>query len=371
MGAPNAGKSSLVNAIVGFNVCGESKRVHTTRENLKGVYTENDTQIELTDTPGCVTSKHAIKQRLEANFLKDPDYSCNYANIIAILYDCSIERQPQIIRPLLKVLYKHRDKKSILIMTKVDLVKDYVKRQIIQDELTGCDSRRPKTKQFGTRASLEKAHTEELFKLTEAKATKENVCSFDEIKPIEEEQKHWPCFSQVFQTSAFESIGIEKLREYFLETAYPNPWLYDGELVTNQKPDKVIVNIIKSKILDNALPGPTPYNLKIRIVDWIVNESSIEIIAKCSSEKNFYIRQMIGPKGKIIFKINHQIREALSRLYRCEVNFRLDLQYNENEKKEDRNEKKDARNDPRGPKEDRAESRKRFIRERREDKNLF
>lgn len=72
LGAPNAGKSSLVNAIVGFNFCGESKKVHTTRENLKGVYTEDETQIELTDTPGCVTSKHAIKQRLEANFLKDP-----------------------------------------------------------------------------------------------------------------------------------------------------------------------------------------------------------------------------------------------------------------------------------------------------------
>lgn len=79
LGAPNAGKSSLVNAIVGFNICGESKKAHTTRESLKGIYTQNDTQIELTDTPGSVTSKHAIKQRLEANFLKDPgtDRTCD------------------------------------------------------------------------------------------------------------------------------------------------------------------------------------------------------------------------------------------------------------------------------------------------------
>ena len=77
LGAPNAGKSSLVNAIIGHNICGESKKVHTTRENLKGVYTQGDTQIELTDTPGCVTSKHAIKEKLEANFLKDPGSASN------------------------------------------------------------------------------------------------------------------------------------------------------------------------------------------------------------------------------------------------------------------------------------------------------
>lgn len=82
LGAPNAGKSSLVNAIVGFNICGASKKAHTTRESLKGVYTQDDTQIELTDTPGSVTSKHAIKQRLEPNFLKDPgtDQSSSLSN---------------------------------------------------------------------------------------------------------------------------------------------------------------------------------------------------------------------------------------------------------------------------------------------------
>ena len=240
--------------------------------------------------------------------------------------------------PLLKVLYKHRDKKSILVLTKVDLVKDYVKRQIIQDALTGQDSTQPRIRQFGGRASLEKAHMEELFRQTEAKELRQSRSSY-EIRPIEEDQKHWPHFARVFQTSAFESIGIDELREFFLESAYPNPWLYNRDLITNKDPARVIVNIIKSKILDNVAPGPTPYNLNVRIIDWVVNESSIEIIARCSAENNFYIRQMIGPKGKIIFNINYQVREALSRLYRCEVQFRLDLQYNE--VKEDRKNKKD------------------------------
>ena len=198
-------------------------------------------------------------------------------------------------------------------------------------------------KQFGMRASLERAHMEELFRLTEVKERDENP--HKEIQPIAEDQTDWPHFSQVFQTSATESIGIDKLKQFFLETAYPNPWLYNRDLITNKNPAQVIVNIIKSKILDHVAPGPTPYNLNIKIVDWIVKESSIEIIAKCSAENNFYIRQMIGPKGKIIFTINNQVREALSRLYRCEVNFRLDLKYNEvNDDRKEKNERKN-RND--------------------------
>lgn len=245
--------------------------------------------------------------------------------------------------PLLKLLYKHRDKKSILILTKVDLVKDFVKRQVIQDKLTGRDSARPRVKQFGVRVSLERAHMEELFKLTEAKEQRGDECSYEEIRPVEENQKHWPHFSRVFQTSAFELSGIDKLRQYFLSSAYPNPWLYNRDCVTDRDPVKVIVNIIKSKIMDNVAPGPTPYNLNIAIVDWVINESSIDIIAKCSAENNYYIRQIIGPKGKIIFNINNQVREALSRLYRCEVNFRLDLQYKQDD--DERKERKKPKDD--------------------------
>lgn len=339
LGAPNAGKSSLVNAIIGFNVCGESKKVHTTRHSVRGVYTEKNVQIELTDTPGCVTSKHAIKQKLEPNFLKDPDYSCNYANIIAILYDCSYRYEPQIIKPLLKILYKHRDKKSILILTKTDLVKDFVKKQFIQDRLTGQDSSKPKIEQFGSKRSLERAHMEKLFKLTEEKTVKEDPNYYEKIKPIEEDQKHWPYFDEVFQTSAFDLSGIEELKNYFLKTAYPNPWLYNEQFITDSNPNKVVCEIIKSKILDNV-QGPTPYNIKIKIVDWIVNDNSIEIIANGKAENDYFVRRIIGFKGKIITRINNEVMEALSNLYKCEVNFRLDLEHQqlqEIEKKKNKN----------------------------------
>lgn len=245
--------------------------------------------------------------------------------------------------PLLKLLYKHRDKKSILILTKTDLVKDFAKRQIIQDKLTGRDSSKPKVKQFGVRASLERAHMEELFRLTEAKQWRNHECSYDEIRPIEENQKHWPHFARVFQTSAFDSTGIDKLRQYFLESAYPNPWLYNRDCITDRDPSKVIVNIIKSKIMDNVASGPTPYNLHITIVEWVINEASIDIIAKCTADNDFYIRQIIGPKGRIIFKVNNQVREALSQLYRCEVNFRLDLHYTQDDDKKEKKKQKEER----------------------------
>lgn len=54
VGRPNAGKSSLMNAILGNSVSAVSPKYNTTRENVIGVYTKDNTQIAFHDTPGLV-----------------------------------------------------------------------------------------------------------------------------------------------------------------------------------------------------------------------------------------------------------------------------------------------------------------------------
>lgn len=334
LGVPNSGKSTLVNALIGHNICGESAKPHTTRENLRGVYTQDNVQIELTDTPGCVSSKHLISNKLESNFLKDPNYSCNYANIIAIIYDCSRRQEPQIARPLLKLLYRHRDKRSILIITKVDLIKDLPKKRLILDKLTGQDTVKQRNRQFGSKSHYEKQDMEELFRITEERERVEKNDLVDIIKPIEDDQTNWSYFSKAFFVSSFEMSGIDELRKYFIDTSYSNDWLYNSSLITKEHPGKIICNIIRSKILDNV-PGPAPFNIKIAIIDWTVNENgSIEIVARGRSDDDYYIRSIIGPKGKRIAKINDEVINALSELYKCPVSFRLNLICKEDAEKE-------------------------------------
>ena len=64
VGVPNAGKSTLINALVGSNVCAASSKVQTTIRNSLAVFTKDDTQIIFQDTPGIVTEEETRKFKL-------------------------------------------------------------------------------------------------------------------------------------------------------------------------------------------------------------------------------------------------------------------------------------------------------------------
>lgn len=59
LGVPNAGKSTLVNQVSGWNTCAVSKKVHTTKKTSKTVLVKDETQIVFLDTPGLVVPTEA------------------------------------------------------------------------------------------------------------------------------------------------------------------------------------------------------------------------------------------------------------------------------------------------------------------------
>lgn len=61
IGVPNAGKSTMINALTNFDVCPVSPRPHTTRHNQKAVYLDENTQLVFVDTPGLVNVKEIKK----------------------------------------------------------------------------------------------------------------------------------------------------------------------------------------------------------------------------------------------------------------------------------------------------------------------
>ncbi|MBA3879458.1 MAG: GTPase Era [Sphingobium sp.] len=115
VGAPNAGKSTLVNALVGQKVAIVSPKAQTTRVRLMGVALEGDTQILLVDTPGIFEPK----RRLDRAMVAAAWGGAEGADLIAMVVDAKGGLGPKVL-PIAEGLAGRREKK-FLILNKVDL----------------------------------------------------------------------------------------------------------------------------------------------------------------------------------------------------------------------------------------------------------
>src|SRR6202161_3162444 len=116
IGAPNVGKSTLVNALVGSKVTIVSRKVQTTRALIRGIVIENNAQIILVDTPGIFLPK----RRLDRAMVSTAWSGAHDADLVCVLLDArqGIDEEAEAI--LTKVGSVHHDK--ILVLNKIDLV---------------------------------------------------------------------------------------------------------------------------------------------------------------------------------------------------------------------------------------------------------
>jgi GTP-binding protein Era len=117
VGAPNAGKSTLVNALVGQKVAIVSAKAQTTRTRLMGVAMEGDTQIVLIDTPGIF----APSRRLDRAMVAAAWGSLEESEAILVMVDAAAKLTGRVERVLEGV--KDRPEKKFLVLNKVDLCK--------------------------------------------------------------------------------------------------------------------------------------------------------------------------------------------------------------------------------------------------------
>src|ERR1700726_4252364 len=116
IGAPNVGKSTLVNALVGSKVTIVSRKVQTTRALIRGIVVENNAQIILVDTPGIF----APKRRLDRAMVSTAWSGAYDADLVCVLLDAREGLNEEADAILTKVATVHHPK--ILVINKVDLV---------------------------------------------------------------------------------------------------------------------------------------------------------------------------------------------------------------------------------------------------------
>ena len=127
IGRPNVGKSTLINALVGYKIAITSNKAQTTRNMIQGIYNDDDTQIVFVDTPGIHKPIHKLGQRLN----EEAYYSIDDVDIILFLVDVTAPfgKGDQFVLDKIK----QANKPTFLVLNKVDKINNEQLMKLIME----------------------------------------------------------------------------------------------------------------------------------------------------------------------------------------------------------------------------------------------
>uniref|UniRef100_A0A669DKJ3 GTPase Era, mitochondrial n=2 Tax=Oreochromis niloticus TaxID=8128 RepID=A0A669DKJ3_ORENI len=331
IGAPNAGKSTLSNQLLGRKVFAVSKKVHTTRSRALGVLTEEYTQIILLDTPGLTTPSKVKRHQLEKSLLVDPWNTVKEADLMVVMVDVADKwMSSRLDFEVLKCLAQHPDIPAVLVLNKVDLVKAKDRLLDITAQLTcgvvnGRKMRiRPVIKPPWAEKRSERASEDEENAAPEDGSEPTSALSKEQLKTLRNQQG-WPHFKDVFMLSSVDREDVDTLKSYFMVAAKPGSWQYHSEVLTDQSPEEVCTNIIREKLLE-YLPQEVPYSMTQSVELWQDGEDGeLDISVKLYTKKETHMRMVIGTAGQMVARIAREASEDLSRVYLREVRLKLSV----------------------------------------------
>ena len=126
IGEPNAGKSSLLNSIIGEKISIVTHKVQTTRFNIRGVFCEDEVQLVFIDTPGIFKPERRLEKAIVRNALN----SFSEADILCFIID--VKRYSIESLSVLKDALKNIDKPCYAVINKIDLIERVKLLEIIE-----------------------------------------------------------------------------------------------------------------------------------------------------------------------------------------------------------------------------------------------
>lgn len=364
VGSPNVGKSTLLNKLVCGEISCVSNKVHTTRKNILGVYTQDLVQLKFYDSPGVITREHCMKHRLEDTFRTDPKEAAHQCDLIVVVVDASNAReQRRLNQGVIKMLNDHQDKKSILVLNKVDLVKDKRNLLDISTRLTqGCIENRlryddyyfhkmsdeqikdlnlqrhVKRLQLQLNSSIsarERPLHKYVIELEKPKNKRSDVGnSINQISQgstnyrdenFDPNLVSYRNFSDVFSISALKDDGIDRLRNYLCSQAQPVvEWPHGPSYLCNLTSKELVHSIIRGRVMDEAKHA-APYTISFKYQRCDFDEMGslhVNLILKCPEK--YMVSMIIGDRGVTVAKIIDSARLSISKTLGCEV--KLDIQ---------------------------------------------
>jgi GTP-binding protein Era len=259
IGAPNSGKSTLTNALVGAKVAIVTHKAQTTRGPVLGIALEGMSQIVLVDTPGIFHPKRRLDRAMGAAawaraedadlvaLVIDSERGLDKAGLDAWL-DPVLEDLPQVKRPVIAVL------------NKIDLV--------------------PRPALLELASALTGRHG----------------------------------FARVFMISALTGDGVPDLKSYLAEAVPPGPWLYPEDQLTDAPLRQAAAEITREKLF-LRLHDELPYSLTVETNDWKeLRDGSVRIEQTIYVMRDSQKKIVIGAHGATIKEISMAARKEIGEM---------------------------------------------------------
>lgn len=263
IGAPNSGKSTLTNALVGTKVAIVTHKAQTTRGPVRGIALVGNSQILLVDTPGIFQPK----RRLDRAMFGAAWDRAGEADLVALVIDAQRGLDASL-DPLLKHLPEVR-RPIIAVLNKID--------QVAKPELLRLAA---------------------------------NVSA---IRP----------FDCTFMLSALTRDGVADLKSHLANAVPPGPWLFPEDQLTDVSLRQAAAEITREKLF-LRLHDELPYSLTVETADWKkLNDGSIRIEQTIYVMRESQRKILLGAKGATIKEISMAARAEIGGMVQAPVHLFL------------------------------------------------
>ncbi len=251
IGAPNAGKSTLLNQLVGRKLAIVTPKVQTTRTRLLGIVLVDDAQLILVDTPGIFEPR----RRLDRAMVAAAWAGASDADQVVLLIDATRPNDPDAQRIVDRLVASKR--RAILALNKVDVVR--------RDTLLGL------TERFA-------AHG---------------------------------CFDQVFMISGLTGDGVEDLKRHLAALMPPGPWLFPEDQLSDAQERWLAAEITREQVF-LQLHDELPYATSVETETWEERrDGSARIDQIIYVQRPGQRAIVLGDKGQRIKSIGARARAEL------------------------------------------------------------
>ena len=267
VGRTNAGKSTLINRIVGEKISIQNKKINTTQVTVIGIKNIRETQLIFYDTPGSnfLKSLNAQSKNLKTNLWSGIDDS----DIILYLIDSKTANSKFLFEQIIKL--QEVKKKILIIFNKIDLISN-----------------------------------KEILPLTSNLNKNFDIDSF-------------------FTISAKQNIGIENLLKYIDKFSYASNWIFKDDEITN-KDDIFIVGELLRETMLTYLHKEIPYNVNIQTSNFkTLRNNDIKIKQKIIIKQPRYKKIILGKKGEMIKKIREDSQKKMSKIFNAKIHLYIEI----------------------------------------------